>query len=56
MTFYGDNAPQLAGSVIGLATLAYIVFGLRVYTRTRLGAWGIDDWCMVVAIVSYVAL
>jgi hypothetical protein len=56
MTYYGDHAPQLAASVISLATLAYIVFGLRVYTRTRIGAWGVDDWCMVAAIVSLVAL
>jgi hypothetical protein len=56
MTYYGDNAPQLAASVIALATLAYIVFGLRVYTRTRNGAWGMDDWCMAAAIVSLDAL
>jgi hypothetical protein len=56
MTYYGDNAPQLAASVITLAVLAYIVFVLRVYTRTRNGAWGVDDWCMAAAIVSFVTL
>jgi hypothetical protein len=56
MTYYGDNAPQLAGSVIALATLAYILFGLRVYTRIRNGAWGVDDWCMAAAMVSIFAL
>jgi hypothetical protein len=56
MTYYGDHAPQLAASVIALATLAYIVFGLRVYTRIHNGAWGVDDWCMATAIVSYAIL
>ena len=52
MTYYGDNASQLAGSVIALAIIAYVVFGLRVYTRMRNGSFGVDDWCMVVATVS----
>jgi hypothetical protein len=56
MTYYGDHAPQLAASVITLAVLAYIVFALRVYTRVRNGAWGVDDWCMAAAIVSPVTL
>jgi hypothetical protein len=52
MTYYGDNAPQLAASVITLAVIAYVVFGLRVYTRVRNGAFGMDDWCMAAATVS----
>ncbi|KAH7384393.1 hypothetical protein DE146DRAFT_770226 [Phaeosphaeria sp. MPI-PUGE-AT-0046c] len=56
MTFYGDNAPQLAASVIALATIAYIVFVLRVYTRLRIEAWGIDDWCMAAAIPLFTVL
>lgn len=51
MTYYGDNAPQLAGSVITLAVIAYIVFGLRMYTRIRNASFGVDDWCMVLATV-----
>lgn len=51
MAYYGDNAPQLAGSVIALATIAYVVFGLRIYTRIRNGSFGVDDWCMVAATV-----
>jgi hypothetical protein len=54
MTYYGDHAPRLAGSVIAIAVIAYIVFGLRVYTRLRNRAWGIDDWCMTAAIVRYI--
>jgi hypothetical protein len=52
MTYYGDNAPQLAGSVIAIAVIAYIVFALRVYTRVRSGAFGVDDWCMCAATVG----
>jgi hypothetical protein len=52
MTYYGDNAPQLAASVITLAVIAYVVFGLRVFTRVRNGAFGVDDWCMTAATVS----
>jgi hypothetical protein len=52
MTYYGDNAPQLAASVIALAIIAYILFGLRVYTRLHNNAWGLDDWSMTAATVS----
>ena len=52
MTYYGDHAPQLAGATITLAILAYITFGLRVYTRLRNGSFGVDDWCMAAATVS----
>jgi hypothetical protein len=52
MVYYGDHAPQLAGSVIALASIGYIVFGLRIYTRLHHGAWGLDDWCMTAATVS----
>jgi hypothetical protein len=54
MVFYGDNAPQLAGSVIALAVIGYFVFGLRVYTRLHNGAWGLDDWCMSAATVGFI--
>lgn len=52
MTYYGDNAPELAASVIALAVIAYILFGLRVYTRLHNNAWGLDDWSMTAATVS----
>jgi hypothetical protein len=52
MTYFGDNAPRVSATVITLATIAYVVFGLRVHTRLRNRAWGIDDWCMTAAIVS----
>ena len=51
MTYYGDNAPQLAGSVIALAVIAYVTFALRIYTRIRNGSFGIDDWSMAAATV-----
>ncbi|KAL5114116.1 hypothetical protein ACEQ8H_008000 [Pleosporales sp. CAS-2024a] len=56
MAYYGDHAPHLAGSVISLAVLAYVVFVLRVYTRTRNSAWAKDDWCMAAAIPLFTAL
>lgn len=52
MTYYGDNAPKLASAVITIAIIAYVVFGLRIYTRIRHGAFGVDDWCMSAATVS----
>lgn len=52
MTYYGDNAPELAASVIALTVIAFILFGLRVYTRLHNNAWGLDDWSMTAAIVS----
>ena len=52
MVYYGDQAPNLAGAVIVLAIIAYITYGLRVYTRLRNSAFGIDDWTMTAATVS----
>ena len=51
MTYYGDNSPQLAASVIALTVIAFIPFGLRVYTRLNNQAWGLDDWAMTIATV-----
>ncbi|KAF2624830.1 hypothetical protein BU25DRAFT_134871 [Macroventuria anomochaeta] len=56
MTYYGDNATQLTGSVIALATIAYITFGLRIYTRIRNGSFGVDDWSMAAATIPFTAL
>ncbi|KAF1925642.1 uncharacterized protein M421DRAFT_7669 [Didymella exigua CBS 183.55] len=56
MVYYGDNAPQLAGSVITLAIITYVTFGLRVYTRIRIGAFGMDDWSMTAAAAPLTAL
>jgi hypothetical protein len=52
MTYFSDNAPRVSATVITLAVIAYVVFGLRVHTRLRNRAWGMDDWCMTAAIVS----
>jgi hypothetical protein len=52
MTYYGDNAPELAASVIALTVIAFTLFGLRVYTRLHNNAWGLDDWSMTAATVS----
>lgn len=52
MAIHGDNAPQLAGTVIALSTIAYITFGLRMYTRIRNGSFGMDDWAMTAATVG----
>jgi hypothetical protein len=52
MTYFGDKAPKVSATVISLAAIAYVVFGLRVHTRLRNKGWGIDDWCMMVATVS----
>lgn len=53
MTYFGDKAPNLAASIIALAVIAYITYGLRVYTRLSNGAWGLDDWSMTLATVSH---
>ena len=53
MTYFGDKAPNVTATVVILAVLAYIVYGLRVYTRLRAKAWGMDDWCMTAATVSF---
>ena len=52
MTYFGDKAPHLAASIFALAVVAYITFGLRVYTRLHNRAWGLDDWSMTLATVS----
>lgn len=52
MTYFGDSAPEVSATVIVIAIIAYVVFGLRVHTRLQNKAWGIDDWCMTAATVS----
>ncbi|TGO44020.1 hypothetical protein BCON_0649g00020 [Botryotinia convoluta] len=56
MTYYGDHAPKITIAVITLMIIAYVVFGLRVYTRLRNKAWGMDDWCMTTAVIPFTAL
>ncbi|PQE22039.1 cation-transporting atpase 4 protein [Rutstroemia sp. NJR-2017a BBW] len=56
MTFYGDNAGKVSATVITLMVIAYIVYVLRVHTRLRNNAWGIDDWCMTVAVLPFTVL
>lgn len=53
MTYFEDKAPNLAASIIALAVVAYMTFGLRVYTRIHNRAWGLDDWSMTLATVSH---
>ncbi|USP74527.1 hypothetical protein yc1106_01801 [Curvularia clavata] len=56
MTYFGDKSPHLAASIIALAVIAYITYGLRVYTRLSNGAWGLDDWSMTLATLPFTAL
>ncbi|CAG5174661.1 uncharacterized protein ALTATR162_LOCUS7834 [Alternaria atra] len=56
MTYFGDKAPEVTATVTTLAAIAYVVFGMRVYTRIRNRAWGMDDWCMTVATIPFTAL
>ncbi|OMP87738.1 hypothetical protein BK809_0007826 [Diplodia seriata] len=51
-----DNSPHVAGSIISITILAFTIFGLRVYTRLKVAAWGIDDWCMTVAMPPFAVL
>ncbi|KAL0254490.1 hypothetical protein SLS55_009966 [Diplodia seriata] len=56
MTLFMDNSPHVAGSIISITILAFTIFGLRVYTRLKVAAWGIDDWCMTVAMPPFAVL
>lgn len=51
----GENrGPQLAGVAITMLTLACVSMALRGYVRIRITkAFGIDDWFMVAATVSW---
>lgn len=51
MTIYLDNAPHVLGSVVTLAILAVVTFGLRVYVRMG-KTWGAEDTSMAVGMVS----
>ncbi|EUC28547.1 hypothetical protein COCVIDRAFT_109583 [Bipolaris victoriae FI3] len=56
MTYFEDKAPNLAASIIALAVVAYMTFGLRVYTRIHNQAWGLDDWSMTLATIPFTGL
>ncbi|KAI0143136.1 hypothetical protein GGR57DRAFT_518873 [Xylariaceae sp. FL1272] len=56
MVLYEDHAPHLAAAVITIGIFGYITYGLRVFCRLRLAAWGIEDWCMTVAIPPFTVL
>ncbi|TEY35781.1 hypothetical protein BOTCAL_0579g00040 [Botryotinia calthae] len=56
MTYYGDHAPKVTITVITLMTIAYVAFGLRLYTRLWNKAWGMDDWCMTTAVIPFTVL
>ncbi|KAF3013689.1 hypothetical protein E8E14_001495 [Neopestalotiopsis sp. 37M] len=49
MAIFMDDSPHVFGTVITIAVLAYLTFGLRVYTRITRGSWGMEDWLMTVA-------
>ncbi|KAK5108898.1 hypothetical protein LTR62_007700 [Meristemomyces frigidus] len=51
-----DIAPSIVGSVTTLAVLGAIAFALRIHVRTKNGALGRDDWCMVAAVIPWAAL
>lgn len=52
LTCTQDDAPPIAATVITITTLAYVTFGLRIYTRTTRKNWGREDYIMTVALVS----
>jgi hypothetical protein len=52
MTIHEQDAPHLAGAVLSVGVLAYITYGLRVYTRLTRHSWGLEDWIMMSAVVS----
>ncbi|KAI1500732.1 hypothetical protein F5X99DRAFT_409805 [Biscogniauxia marginata] len=56
MVLYEDNAPNLAAAVITICILGYTSFSLRVYSRTRFGSWGIEDWAMTAALPFFTVL
>lgn len=56
MTIFVDNAPHVAGTIISITILAFTMFALRVYTRLKVAAWGIDDWCMTAATIPFAIL
>lgn len=56
MTYYGDRAPRVTGTVVTLTVLGFLCFSMRVYVRVTNRAWGIDDWCMVLASFPFLAL
>lgn len=52
MVVFEDHAPNVAATIIILSAISLVVFPLRVYTRIRHQAWGMDDWSMTFAAVS----
>lgn len=52
MTIYEDDAPHVLGAVVTLMILAYSSYALRVYVRYG-KTWGMEDWAMTVATVSF---
>ncbi|EME38792.1 hypothetical protein DOTSEDRAFT_66792 [Dothistroma septosporum NZE10] len=56
MVVFEDHAPNVAATIIILSVTALVVFPLRVYTRIRHQAWGLDDWSMTVAAIPFTAL
>ncbi|KAI0129103.1 hypothetical protein BJ170DRAFT_594920 [Xylariales sp. AK1849] len=56
MAIFLDDAPHVAGTVITITVLAYLTYGMRVYTRITRKSWGIEDWLMTVAVFPFAML
>ncbi|RDW72215.1 hypothetical protein BP5796_08249 [Coleophoma crateriformis] len=56
MPLFQDDAPHIAATIITITILAYITFGLRVYTRITRISWGIEDWFMATAAFPFAVL
>lgn len=51
MAIMADHAPNVAGSVIMLTTVALFSYAMRVYCRLTRGSWSLEDWIMTGALV-----
>lgn len=51
-----DHSAHVAGAVILLTGLAYILFPLRCWTRISNKTWGMDDTSMSIAMIPFTAL
>ncbi len=56
MAPFEDHAPAVAATVIVLTVLSFIALPLRVHARLSKGNWGLDDWCIIVAAIPFIAL
>ncbi|KAL3478536.1 hypothetical protein BJX99DRAFT_224281 [Aspergillus californicus] len=56
MAIMADNAPNVAGSVIMLTTVALFSYVMRVYCRLTRGSWSVEDWIMTAALAPFAVL